>query len=79
VSNINGALGTGKTMLLTYLSEIAKFDNVYSNYFINDDKVGVLGLNHLYFKNRKYKISPNDSLPLFDEIFLYMNGADPKK
>ncbi|WP_239498812.1 hypothetical protein [Spiroplasma citri] len=32
ISIINGALGTGKTLLMTYLSQIAKFDNVYSKY-----------------------------------------------
>ncbi|QIA67488.1 hypothetical protein [Spiroplasma citri] len=79
ISIINGALGTGKTLLMTYLSQIAKFDNVYSNYFINDEKIGVLGLNHLDFKNKKYKIPPDDSLILFDEIFLYMNGAKPEE
>ncbi|WP_233485572.1 hypothetical protein [Spiroplasma sp. ChiS] len=78
-SIINGALGTGKTLLMTYLSQIAKFDNVYSNYFINDEKIGVLGLNHLDFKNKNYKIPSNDSLILFDEIFLYMNGAKPEE
>ncbi|WFG99766.1 hypothetical protein M1771_07145 [Spiroplasma citri] len=77
ISIINGALGTGKTLLMTYLSQIAKFDNVYSNYFINDEKIGVLGLNHLDFKNKKYKIPPDDSLILFDEIFLLYKWYKP--
>lgn len=81
LSIIVGKLGTGKTLLLTYLSQVMKLlaENIYSNYPIEDEDVKVLTFNNLDFKDRKKLVPPDDSLILFDESFLYLDGTSPDK
>ena len=79
LSVIIGKLGTGKTLLLTYLSETMKLltDKIYSNYPLEDDKVKVLTFKNLDFTDRTKPVPPDDSLILFDESFLYIDGTSP--
>lgn len=81
LSIIIGKLGMGKTLLLTYLSRVMKLltENIYSNYPIEEKGVKVLTFNNLDFKDRKKIIPPDDSLILFDESFLYLDGTSPDK
>jgi hypothetical protein len=71
----------GKTLFLTYLSRVMKLltENIYSNYPIQEEGVKVLTFNNLDFKDRKKLIPPDDSLILFDESFLYLDGTSPDK
>lgn len=81
LSIIIGKLGMGKTLLLTYLSRVMKLltENIYSNYPIEEKGVKVLTFNNLDFKDRKKLVPPDDSLILFDESFLYLDGTSPDK
>ncbi|AXF95321.1 spiroplasma plectrovirus-related protein [Spiroplasma phoeniceum P40] len=60
LSVIIGKLGTGKTLLLTYLSQTMKLltDEIYSNYPLEDDKVKVLTFKNLDFTDRTKTGSP---------------------
>nr|WP_167693730.1 hypothetical protein [Spiroplasma citri] len=70
LSVIIGKLGTGKTLLLTYLSQTMKLltDEIYSNYPLKDDKVKVLTFKNLDFTDRTKPVPLDDSVILFDEI-----------
>ncbi|WP_053391391.1 hypothetical protein [Spiroplasma kunkelii] len=76
---IIGKLGTGKTLLLTYLSQTMKLltDEIYSNYPLEDDKVKVLTFKNLDFTDRTKPAPPDDSVILFDESYLYIDGTSP--
>lgn len=54
-------------------------ENIYSNYPIDDKDVKVLTFNNLDFKDQKKLVPLDDSLILFDEIFLYLDGTSPDK
>ncbi|AXF96265.1 spiroplasma plectrovirus-related protein [Spiroplasma phoeniceum P40] len=62
LSVIIGKLGTGKTLLLTYLSQTMKLltDEIYSNYPLEDDKVKVLTFKNLDFTDRTKPVPPDD-------------------
>ncbi len=79
LSVIIGKLGTGKTLLLTYLSQSMKLltDEIYSNYPLEDDKVKVLTFKNLDFTDRTKPVPPDDSVILFDESYLYIDGTSP--
>ncbi|ALA98490.1 Spiroplasmavirus-related protein [Spiroplasma kunkelii CR2-3x] len=79
LSVIIGKLGTGKTLLLTYLSQVMKLltDKIYSNYPLEDDKVKVLTFKNLDFTDRTKPVPPDDSVILFDESYLYIDGTSP--
>ncbi|KAI92566.1 hypothetical protein [Spiroplasma melliferum] len=79
LSVIIGKLGTGKTLLLTYLSQTMKLltDKIYSNYPLEDEKVKVLTFKNLDFTDRTKPVPPDDSLILFDESYLYIDGTSP--
>ncbi|AXF95767.1 spiroplasma plectrovirus-related protein [Spiroplasma phoeniceum P40] len=79
LSVIIGKLGTGKTLLLTYLSQTMKLltDEIYSNYPLEDDKVKVLTFKNLDFTDRTKLVPPDDSVILFDESYLYIDGTSP--
>ncbi|ALA97401.1 Spiroplasmavirus-related protein [Spiroplasma kunkelii CR2-3x] len=79
LSVIIGKLGTGKTLLLTYLSQTMKLltDEIYSNYTLEDDKVKVLTFKNLDFTDRTKPVPPDDSVILFDESYLYIDGTSP--
>ncbi|WP_237237956.1 hypothetical protein [Spiroplasma citri] len=84
LSVIIGKLGTRKTLLLTYLSQTMKLltDEIYSNYPLEDDKVKVLTFKNLDFTDRTKPAPPDDSVILFDESYLYIDGTslhDEKK
>ncbi len=80
ISMIIGKLGTGKTLLLTYLNEImqTKSSHVYTNYPINDKNTKIITFKHFDFNDKTKLIPPNNSFIGFDESFLYMDGTDPK-
>ncbi len=79
MSVIIGKLGTGKTLLLTYLSQSMKLltDEIYSNYPLEDGKVKVLTFKNLDFTDRTKPVPPDDSVILFDESYLYIDGTSP--
>ncbi len=79
LSVIIGKLGTGKTLLLTFLSQVMKLltKKIYSNYSIEDDAIKLLTFNNLDFTDRTKLVPPDDSLILFDESFLYIDGTSP--
>lgn len=54
-------------------------ENIYSNYPTEDQDVKVLTFNNLDFKDRKKLVPPDDSLILFDESFLYLDGTSSDK
>lgn len=80
ISLIIGKLGTGKTLLLTYLNEIMKLktDSLYTNYPINDNKTKVITFRNFDFKDKTKLIPPTNSFIGFDESFLYIDGTSPK-
>ncbi|WP_338984955.1 hypothetical protein [Spiroplasma endosymbiont of Diplazon laetatorius] len=78
ITLINGSLGSGKTLLMTYLLQYAKNRNIYSNWFVDNKKAKVVGLNNLDFKNKDYSLPEKNSLVCLDEIYLYMNATDNK-
>lgn len=49
ITIINAPLGNGKTLLATYLSQLYKIDNCFSNYAINDYRSKMIGINNLDF------------------------------
>ena len=67
LSVIIGKLGTGKTLLLTFLSQVMKLltKKIYSNYPIEDDAIKLLTFNNLDFTDRTKPVPPDDSLILF--------------
>ncbi len=77
LSVIIGKLGTAKTLLLTFLSQVMKLltKKIYSNYPIEDDAIKLLTFNNLDFTDRTKLVPPDDSLILFDESFLYIDGT----
>ncbi len=77
LSVIIGKLGTGKNLFLTYLSQVMKLltKRIYSNYLIEDNVIKLLTFNNLDFTDRTKLVSPNDSLILFDESYLYIDGT----
>ncbi len=79
LSVIIGKLGTGKTLLLTFLSQVMKLltKKIYSNYPIEDDEIKLLTFNNLDFTDRTKPVPPDDSLILFDESFFYIDGTSP--
>lgn len=79
LSVIIGKLGTGKTLLLTFLSQVMKLltKKIYSNYPIEDDIIKFLTFNNLDFNDRTKLVPPDDSLILFYESFLYIDGTSP--
>ncbi|ALA97833.1 Spiroplasmavirus-related protein [Spiroplasma kunkelii CR2-3x] len=79
MSVIIGKLGTGKTLLLTYLLQVIKLltDKIYSNYPLEDDKVKVLTFKNLDFTDRTKPVPPDDSVILFDESYLYIDETSP--
>ncbi|ALA98289.1 Spiroplasmavirus-related protein [Spiroplasma kunkelii CR2-3x] len=72
LSVIIGKLGTGKTLLLTYLSQVMKLltDKIYSNYPLEDDF-------YLDFTDRTKLVPLDDNVILFDESYLYIDGTSP--
>jgi hypothetical protein len=52
-------------------------DKIYSNYPLEDNKIKVITFNHLDFTNRTKLVPPDDSLILFDESYLYIDGTSP--
>ncbi len=50
---------------------------IYSNYPIEDDVIKLLTFNNLDFTDRTKLVPPDDSLILFDESFLYIDGTSP--
>lgn len=80
ISLIIGKLGTGKTLLLTYLNELMKLktDSLYTNYPIQDKKTKVITFRHFDFRDKTKLIPPSNSFIGFDESFLYIDGTSPK-
>lgn len=80
ISLIIGKLGTGKTLLLTYLNEIMKLktDSLYTNYPIQDKKTKIITFRHFDFRDKTKQIPPTNSFIGFDESFLYIDGTNPK-
>ncbi|AXF96384.1 spiroplasma plectrovirus-related protein [Spiroplasma phoeniceum P40] len=52
-------------------------DKIYSNYPLEDDKVKVLTFKNLDFTYRTKPAPPDDSVILFDESYLYIDGTSP--
>ncbi len=79
MSVIIGKLGTGKTLLLTYLSQSMKLliDEIYTNYPLEDDKVKILTFKNLDFTDRTKPVPPDDSVILFDKSYLYIDVTSP--
>lgn len=79
ISLVIGKLGTGKTLFLAYLSEVMKHkaEHVYSNFPVDDKHTKLLTFNNLDFTNRTKLVPPDDSLILFDESYLYVDGTSP--
>ncbi len=53
-------------------------DKIYSNYPLEDEKVKVLTFKNLDFTDRTKPVPPYDSVILFDESYLYINGTSPR-
>ena len=80
ISLVIGKLGTGKTLFLTYLTEIMTIwaDNIYSNYPIESKTAKIVTFKNFDFNDNTKLIPPKNSFIAFDESFLYIDGTDPK-
>lgn len=82
LSLIIGKLGTGKTLLLTYLNQYIEYkaDHIFSNYPIDDEmRTKLITFKNLDFRDKKKMIPLDNSFIGFDESFLYIDGTNPKE
>ena len=74
-----GALGTGKTMLMSHYIINSKYEDKFSNYPVLDNNVAVGGMDMLDFKNFKIPLPYSDSnLVVLDEMGLYIDANNYK-